>query len=70
MRWSDLDVSYARPLQWIVALLGNTVIPFEIAGIVSGNRSAGHAQLCDKTFPIESAGDYVARLEEHKVMVD
>ena len=70
MRWSDLDVSYARPLQWIVALLGNTVIPFEIAGVVSGNHSAGHAQLCDKSFPIESASDYVARLEEHKVMVD
>jgi len=70
MRWSDLDVSYARPLQWIVALLGTAIIPFEIAGVVSGNHSVGHAQLCDKTFPIASAGDYVARLEEHKVMVD
>lgn len=70
MHWGDLEVGYARPLKWIVALLGNTIIPFEIAGVVSGNHSAGHAQLCDKTFPIESASDYVARLEEHKVMVD
>ncbi|WP_320415600.1 glycine--tRNA ligase subunit beta [Candidatus Neptunichlamydia sp. REUL1] len=70
MRWSGLDTLYARPLQWVVALLGNTVIPFEIAGIASGNLSAGHAQLCDEAFPIESASDYVARLEEHKVMVD
>ncbi len=70
MRWSDLDVSYPRPLQWIVALHGSEVVPFEIAEIVSGNESRGHSQLCNKSFSIETASDYVERLKEHKVMVD
>ncbi len=70
MRWSDLDISYARPLKWIVALHGSEIVPFEIAEIVSGKETRGHSQLCNKTFLIENASDYVSRLKEHKVMVD
>lgn len=70
MRWGSFETSYARPLQWVVALLGKSVIPFKAADVVSGNVSAGHAQLCDETFTIEAAGEYVERLKKHKVMVD
>lgn len=70
MRWADFDISYARPLRWIVALHGNTIIPFEIAGIVSKNISRGHTQLCNQSFILKSPEDYVLELEKHKVMVD
>ncbi|MCB1110146.1 MAG: glycine--tRNA ligase subunit beta [Chlamydiia bacterium] len=70
MRWGDLETSYARPLQWIVALFGTAVVPFEVAEVVSGNTSAGHAQLCDKPILLKTASDYVKTLEAHQVMVD
>ncbi|MEM8727490.1 MAG: glycine--tRNA ligase subunit beta [Chlamydiota bacterium] len=70
MRWSDLDISYPRPLKWIVALHGETVVPFEIARVVSGHTSFGHSQLCDRTFPIRTASDYLKSLKKHQVMVD
>lgn len=70
MRWSDIDMSYARPLKWIVALHGETLIPFEIAGIVSGATSFGHSQLCNQTFALKAASEYVESLKKHKVMVD
>ncbi|MCB1107141.1 MAG: glycine--tRNA ligase subunit beta [Chlamydiia bacterium] len=70
MRWGSGEISYARPIHWIVALLGSQVIPFEIDGILSGNISQGHAQLAHETFTIQEPNDYVARLEKYKVMVD
>lgn len=36
---------FIRPIRWIVALLGDEIIPFEIAGVKSGNITRGHRQL-------------------------
>ena len=33
---------FIRPIRWIVALLGDEVIPFELAGVKSGNVTRGH----------------------------
>ncbi len=41
MRWNASNVAFSRPLRWFVALLGETVIPFEYAGLRSGNVSRG-----------------------------
>ncbi len=41
MRWESSGFRFARPIRWIVALFGETVIPFEIAGVKSGNKSQG-----------------------------
>lgn len=70
MRWSDIDISYARPLKWIIALHGEIVIPFELAEVVSGKISYGHSQLCNQTFTLKQASSYVKSLKKHKVMVD
>jgi len=36
---------FIRPIRWIVALLNDEIIPFEIAGVKSGNISRGHRVL-------------------------
>ena len=36
---------FIRPIRWIVALLGNDVVRFEIAGVASGNVTSGHRVL-------------------------
>ena len=33
---------FIRPIRWIVALLGESVVPFEFAGVKSGNLTDGH----------------------------
>jgi glycyl-tRNA synthetase beta chain len=33
---------FARPLRWLLCLLGENVVPIEFAGIVAGNLSYGH----------------------------
>ena len=39
---------FIRPIRWLVALLGNRVVPFELAGVRSGNITTGHRQLGKK----------------------
>jgi glycyl-tRNA synthetase len=70
MRWSDLEVSYARPIIWIVSMFGNQVIPFSFANISSGNSTKGHRQLSPEDITLKQAGDYVDSLRKHYVMVD
>jgi glycyl-tRNA synthetase len=70
MRWGSLDFTYPRPLRWIVALFGETVVPFEVAGVFSGKESFGHRQLDLKKIEITSGETYVEQLKAHKVMVD
>lgn len=68
MTWGDLDISYARPLHWIVALFGDKVIPFQIGDVSSGRFSFGHAQLKPAKFAIKLPKDYSKELKKHFVL--
>jgi len=43
---------FIRPIRWVVALLDNQIIPFEIADVKSGNESSGHRKLGANRFPV------------------
>lgn len=70
MRWGDGEISYARPIRWIVALLGKEVIPFIVGNVAAGRESQGHRQLCNIPFTIENGADYRAVLKKHFVVVE
>ncbi|GIO27573.1 glycine--tRNA ligase subunit beta [Ornithinibacillus bavariensis] len=69
MRWGEQTLRYARPIRWIVALYGNQVIPFEIAGVTTGNISYGHRFLGSE-LTIENPLDYKVQLRKSYVIVD
>ncbi len=53
MYWTGKGgVRFIRPIRWIVALLDTHVIPFEIAGVPTGNQSSGHRTLGASRFPV------------------
>ncbi len=53
MYWTGKGgIRFIRPIRWIVALLDDQVIPFEIAGVASGNESSGHRKLGAARFPV------------------
>lgn len=70
MRWGSFDETFARPIRWIVALIGNEIIPFSFAGIQSDNFTRGHAQYSPEFFAITSTIDYQAILKEHYVIAN
>jgi glycyl-tRNA synthetase beta chain len=75
MRWGDASLSteslrWVRPLQGIVALLGDEVVPFENAGITSGAATVGHRFHHPGIITIGSASDYAEKLRACHVIVD
>lgn len=70
MRWGDLDITYPRPLHWIVALFGSKVIPFQLGDVISGRHSFGHAQLSPKKVTLKTPAEYLHVLKEVHVMAD
>jgi glycyl-tRNA synthetase beta chain len=70
MRWGDLDATFGRPVQWMVALLGEEVVPVTFAGVKSGRESRGHRFLAPASFAVRSPEGYVEQLRERHVLVD
>ena len=70
MRWGDYDVRFARPVHWIVAVLGGKTIPFQFGAVKSGNRSRGHRFLAPKPFTVTSFSKYLKDSKARHVVVD
>lgn len=59
---------FIRPIRWIVALLGDHVIPFEIAGVPAGRESSGHRKLGAARFEV-TWENYEQKLRENYVIL-
>ncbi len=70
MRWGTYELRYGRPIRWIVALLDDEVVPFELAGVQSGRTTRGHRILNPGPHLIPHAADYEAVLEQARVVGD
>lgn len=69
MYWTAKNgLRFIRPIRWIVALLGDDVVPFEIAGVKSGNATSGHRILGRAHVPVTVA-DYERKLRENFVIL-
>lgn len=73
-RWGAASISteslrWVRPLQGIIALLGDDVVPCEIDGIVSGAATMGHRFHHSGPITIGNAGDYIEKLRACHVIV-
>jgi glycyl-tRNA synthetase beta chain len=70
MRWGDGALRWVRPLQGIVAMLGEAIVPVEIDGIASGAATVGHRFHHPGTITLGGAQDYVEKLRACHVIVD
>lgn len=70
MRWADSDLTFARPIHSVVALMGDQIIPFRLESIKSGRSTAGHRFMCPKGISIANATEYVSSLKSAFVVAD
>jgi glycyl-tRNA synthetase beta chain len=70
MRWSDMDLEFARPIQTILALLGKTVIRFQMGNLKSGRYTSGHYFMAPGKIKLTEAEEYVDALRAAHVIVD
>ncbi|MEZ5656223.1 MAG: glycine--tRNA ligase subunit beta [Sphingobium sp.] len=75
MRWGDASVTteslrWVRPLQGIVAILGEELVECAVDGIASGNATMGHRFHSPGPIAIGSAANYAEKLRACHVIVD
>ncbi len=75
MRWGAASAStdsirWVRPLQGIVALLGEEIVQLEVAGVKSGAATVGHRFHHAGPITIGSANDYAEKLHACHVIID
>lgn len=70
MRWGDGGLRFARPIRWLVALLGGRVLPVTIEGVEAGDVTFGHRFLAPEPLALTGPSEYVQRLREAYVYVD
>jgi glycyl-tRNA synthetase beta chain len=56
MYWNGKGTErFIRPIRWLVALFGDSAIPFELAGLHAGNVTQGHRLLGKSEIPVTIA---------------
>jgi glycyl-tRNA synthetase beta chain len=80
MRWGVASkepgaLTWVRPLHSILATFGPEteepdIVPFAVGGIAAGNETRGHRFLAPQKFTVRRLGDYQAKLDKAKVVLD
>ncbi|GJN29961.1 hypothetical protein PR202_gb18231 [Eleusine coracana subsp. coracana] len=64
------QIVFSRPIRWILALHGDSVMPFSFAGISSGNQSCGLRNSPLANFKVEAAESYLHTVENAGILID
>ena len=70
MRWDESGVAFSRPIRWLVALLGESVIPLEYAGVISGNTTRGLRPYDSPEIVVPSAEKYFDVIREAGIVLN
>ncbi len=70
MRWNRSNVYFSRPVRWLLALFGRVVIPFEFAGVASGNQTRGLRFSEPETVSIHESAEYFQVMEAQGIVLD
>jgi len=70
MRWGDVEQTFARPVQWLLALFGQEGVPVVFADVKSGRMTFGHRFLSPGPHPVGHPRDYPGLLERARVLAD
>ena len=70
MRWNESNVSFSRPLRWLVALYGRDIVPFSYAGVASGRTSRGLRPYDSPSIDMSDASSYADHMRENKIVLN
>jgi len=64
MRWGSKEVEFVRPVHWLVALHGDSILPVNALSLTASKQTQGHRFHCKEVLTIKSADDYINTLQE------
>jgi glycyl-tRNA synthetase len=70
MRWNAPGLSFTRPIRWILALLGEAVVPFQVSNLSSGRLTWVHRNAEQPILPVPSAQAFPEVLAGAGIVLD
>lgn len=74
MRWNGHDVTFARPIHWILSVYGGKTVEFAWGHLKSSNTTRGHrflaATVAAKSIEVDGAASYMEDLKKTFVIAD
>ncbi|URZ86860.1 glycine--tRNA ligase subunit beta [Floricoccus penangensis] len=70
MKWGNNTLLFVRPIQWLVSLYNDQVVPFSILEDTASNVSRGHRFLANNDIVIKNASDYEKDLADNFVVAN
>ncbi|GAB6180081.1 glycine--tRNA ligase subunit beta [Desulfotomaculum defluvii] len=70
MRWGQLELRFARPIRWLLALYGDDTVPFQLANLTSDRLTYGHRFLTSGELTVANPGDYFSKIRAAYVLID
>lgn len=70
MKWGSKSFRFARPVRWLVPILGDELVEFDKDGILCSRSTKGHRVLSKGSIEINSVSEYFDKLREGYVIVD
>ncbi len=70
MHWASYSETFARPVQWIVAMLGQDVLKCSYAHVSSGNKSMGHRFMSPVWIEVKDFETHRENLRKNHVVLD
>ncbi len=70
MRWGDKSAEFVRPVHWLIALYGETILELSALGLKANNTSRGHRFHHSDIIVINHADDYADELRRCYVLAD
>ncbi|TQV71979.1 glycine--tRNA ligase subunit beta [Aliikangiella marina] len=68
MRWGDSSAQFTRPVHWILAILGEQILPVKLFELEASNQTFGHRFHAPEVITIRVAADYDSALNQAKVI--
>ncbi|MFR6436629.1 MAG: glycine--tRNA ligase subunit beta [Peptoniphilaceae bacterium] len=70
MRWGGKNLRFARPIRWILSMMNDRVVDFDLEGITLSNVTRGHRFLGSSHIEIKDVREYEEALEKNFVILD
>jgi len=70
MRWNEVEQPFARPVQWIAALLGSEVLPVVFGDVAAARFTYGHRFLSPQPIELKDPTEYEESLLRAQVIAD
>lgn len=70
MRWNASNVAFSRPIRWLLAILGEQLIPFRYAGLVSKQQTRGLRFRNPEIIAVNNPSSYFNSLKKENILID